>query len=201
MSNEFPAKLTLEPDTRAWDEAIRGVLTPDEVNRALVPAINRAADAAKTEAFKQATSQYTIKRKDVVDTLRVHKASAGQSNPGAELVFTGARIPILQFKVKPQAGFSFKGMPRAGRPRMFVQVRKDGGRSSRSLFVANMHGDKGKARAWRRTSEERFPVKAGKGPSMPQMVGNSQSVEAIQSKASDVLARRVDHELARIMSR
>ena len=198
MSDE-QISITITPNAdaiEAWSKATRGIIKPAEFNRALSRAINRTIAEVRTEAFKQATSQYTIKSKDISNTVRTTTASP--TSLSAEARFTGGRIPLLKFIVKPAGGFSFKGMSRQGRPQLFVQIRKDGGGPADGLFAAKL----GEAtRIYSRSGKEKFPIKSATGPSIVSMVGNEEAVAAIQGRADIALSKRLDHEMKRVLEK
>jgi len=197
--SEFPLNIRLEPDkgtVEAWRKAASGIVKPADVEKALVLAINRTLSAVKTEALKQATSRYTIKRKDIADYFKTARATT--STMYAELTAESPRIPLLKFKVKPAAGFSFKGKPTEGRPSLFVQIRKDGGGPAKGLFVARLGREPG---VYKRKGPKRFPLSSATGPSVVSMVGNKEAVDAIQTRARDMLAKRIDHEMTRLMEK
>ena len=197
--DDHPMNISIEPDkgaVEAWEKASQGVVKPEAFKRALALAVNRTLAQTRAEAIRQAMAQYAVKRKSLLDAIRTRPASA--SAPSAELTFTGPRIPLMQFIVKPSGPISFKGKPRQGRPQLYVQVRKDGGGPAKGLFVANM----GKEPAvYKRKTPKRFPVSAEKGPSIVSMVGNETARQAIQEKAREALEKRIDHEMNRLMQK
>jgi len=193
--NDNPIRITLEPNLGEWERAARSVLSPEELRAVIAQAINRTLNQGKTVALRQATKQYTIKRGDIDKTVRIYSASKNQDNPSGAMVFRGSRIPLRKFIVKPIGGISQKGIPRAARPHLFIQMRKDGGgTTSNPIFWM-------KQIVARRTTANRLPIAEETGPSIASMVGNDEAVQVIQDTLDDVLDRRIDHEIRRMMQR
>jgi hypothetical protein len=198
-SKGFPVELSLAPDSATKDvfELVkRGILKQSQVEKALSRAINRAVAQARTEAFRQITTQYTIKRKDVANTVKTEIAST--SKLSASLEFKGARNPLLKFKVTPS-----KPNPRKP-PVLRVQIRRDGGGKAKGLFVArwkNKYGAANDYGVYKHWGKGRYQIQAETGPSVVSMVGNQTAVQAIQKKAQESLNERINHEIGRILDR
>lgn len=189
---------------------------PKAVPRAAARAINRAAAAAKTEAWGQVKKTYTIKRAKVSKAWgKVTKATA--ANPRAKLISRGPVMPLSYFNIKPKS-------PPKRRPKnpVFVQVRKDGGGQIQDAFVARMksghtgifhrmqEGTKGEIFKYK---ENPRPKKRGQGmtkgiaaieqnygPSVPQMLGNKTVFAFIEERSSRVLNKRFAHEVNAILN-
>jgi len=197
MKSDRPLTITLEPDKdmiREWEKATRGVLNKEEFNKAVALAINRALEAATAESKRQITKQYTVKKKDLDDAISQRKASPNFL--GAELTYKGPRLNLLQFVVKPPEVRTFKGMPKHGRPKLFVQIRRDGGGLAEGLFVQQIRFNKA---VYKRADSERYPVLLQQGPSAASMAGTDTSAAAIQARAQEILDRRIEHEMKRAL--
>lgn len=155
---------------------------------ALSRALNRAASNAKTNASKKAREQYTIKAKDINQTINITKASSGSLR--AVVKSKGERIPLIKFKVSP-ANPRPKNPPKV----LKVQVKKDGLKALVGAFVANVNGNK----VFKRTTSKRLPIQQLYGPAVPQMLGASTIEEYVESEATKMFNQRLDHEVERIM--
>lgn len=198
-SQDFPLTLQLDPDARAvetWRKAAKGLVKPSQIDKALAMAINRALASMRTEANKQARAQYVVKRDDIINAMKATNASV--SKLSAELVFTGGRMPLLQFKVSPPTPNPYKGKRPKERPGLKVQIRKDGGGKAPHLFVQDLgHG----AAVYKRESKGKYHLAKETGPSVVSMVGNETAKVAIQARAQQVLSERIDHEMRRLLQK
>ena len=156
----------------------------------LARAINRAAANVKTNMSKLTTQKYMIKNKAIKDTITIKKAN--KSNLGALVKSkTNNRIPLYKFKINP------KTRPKKPPKSYKAQVRKSGSlKSILGAFVANINGIN---RLMQRKTAKNLPIKQLFGPSIPEMVGNKESIRKIQEEANETLKRRIDHEINRIL--
>lgn len=198
-----PIDITIQPDKDAietWKKATRGVVKPDAFNKALMRAINRALAAAKTQAKKEVSQRFTVKQKDIADTVKTK--TAGGSSLHAELRFTGQNIPAIKFKIKPNTP-----QP-AQRPTITVQYKKDGGGPAPGKFVAVMKS--GHVGVFARSQDKfmkknplRQAIEELAGPSVVGMltVNDGDPSEAIQDRANEILSARIDHEMRRLLDK
>jgi hypothetical protein len=197
---DYPAALTITPDANtlaAWKEASRGLVKPQQFNKALALAVNRALKAARTEALKQATAQYTVKNTDIKGTASMAYAHAGR--PEGEARFTGPRIPLMKFKIDPKTPPPQAGIPVSARQGMKkVQIRKDGGGPVPYLTVINLQGEPA---VYRRTGSGKYSLTKETGPSVVSMVGNDTAAAAIMARAQEIMDERLDHEMKWMFSK
>lgn len=150
-------------------------------------AINRAATNAKTNASKKVREQYTVKAKDVKDTIKIKKAT--KSNLVSIVKSSGERIPLIKFKVSPPN-------PRPStHPVLKVGVKKGGLKTLVGAFVADVNGNK----VFKRTSSSRLPIQQLFGPAVPQMMNNDSVKDYIEQEATKMYQQRLDHEIERIL--
>lgn len=191
---------------------------PKAIPKAAARAINRAATAAKTEAWKQVKKDYTIKRARVSKAWdKTPKATA--SNLSTKLISRGSVMPLSYFRIKPKS-------PPKRRPKnpVYVQVRRDGGGTIRSAFVARtksehtgvfhrmQQGTRGPILKFMKGGAPR-PKKKGVGmtkgkaaiqqnygPSVPQMLASKSVSAFIEERASEILNKRFEHEVNAILN-
>lgn len=155
----------------------------DDIVRCIVRATNRAAVHARKVGLQEIGKIYAIK------TNQVRKQAAIRDEMlGTTIHVKGHMIPIangstgeiVQYKGKVQA----KGI--------FVQVKKGSG----SLVPRSFdHG----GRFFARTSKKRFPIKGLYGPSVPQLFGNPDVMDAMEEAGMDMYEKRLEHELDRLI--
>lgn len=164
----------------------------EKVPSALQRALNRAASNVKTNLVKQATEQYTIKAKDVRETIKIYNANT--QNIMAVVESKGRRIPLINFNVRPR-NYSPKAPPKV----LQVEVKRDGLKSLHGAFINT--GKSGKQHVLKRTGESRYPIHIKYGPSVPEMLGNKNIKEYVEQEAYKMLDKRIEHEINRLIER
>lgn len=164
---------------------------PEGVAKAAVPAMNRASLAAKTFGIRKMMATYTTKRANIAKTIRMVKAT--RSNLVAGFSSKGTRLPLKAFQVRPSSRSTARSV-------LSVQVRKDsGGKGIARGFVNAVSG--GKLAVLQREGSSRYPIRMLFGPAVPQMLGEAGVVEEIEERGTGVLAKRLDHEIGRLLAR
>lgn len=165
-----------------------------EASKVLSRAINRATTTARAEAVRAVREGYHIRASDVRETMSVHKANAKSLT--ARVTSKGKTMPLINFDVSPKR-------PSPGRKSPYTaRVSKAGGRTSLGhAFVARMPN--GKVGVFERYGPYRRPIgqkiRELHGPSVPQMLGSKGVVEHVSEKAREMMDRRIDHEVKRIL--
>ncbi|OLN21405.1 hypothetical protein BTO30_14895 [Domibacillus antri] len=162
---------------------------PNGLPKAVMRAVNRSAQSARTEAGRAARQEYHIKQADVTSTIRIHRASMGDF--GASVVSKGSVIPLIKFRVNPKAP-----NPKRKRP-ITARVKKGGGGPIPGAFVAQMRS--GYIGVFSRVGKPRLPIEQLYGPSIPQMLGSDTVSAWVENKAYDTLQKRLDHEISRLV--
>ncbi len=150
--------------------------TPEQVPIVLSRAINRAGQAGKTQAAREARSRYTVRHGDVLKTLKINRASRG--NLHASISSRGELIPLLAFN------------PRMTKKGVSVAVKKGERKQLKSLFITTLKNPRdgaGATNVFGRVSAARFPLRGHYGPSIPQMIENDESIAAIEGRVTEVL--------------
>lgn len=174
---------------------------PGGAKRALSRSLNRATIAGQTAAIKNLRDGYHVKAGDIRSTIRISKASP--SRLSAEINSKGSAIRLIKFKVNPQTVNAKRRTP------VRVGVAKGGQSVIKAGFIARMpNGTKGvfertgkfkTARAGRYAGRKREMIEQKFGPSVPQMLGNKTIVKEISERATEMLDKRLDHEINRIL--
>ena len=154
---------------------------------ALANAINRSMEMVKTEALRQATSKYTIKKGELSDSIKFTRSSGG--NLTARIVSTGSVIGLDHFKLTPKTRGKYKKTVNS-------IVKKVEGGSIPNAFIAYSDGRLG---AFKRKSTKRLPIERLMGPSAPQMLGEDSILEYLQGFMEEKLNMRLEHEIERLM--
>lgn len=163
--------------------------TPRQIPIVAALAINRAAEAARTQAGRSVRETYNVKHKDVISTIKIKKASPNDLH--ADIRSRGSVLELMKFKVNPT-----RPQPKRKAP-ITVSVKKGSSKSIKEGFVAQMSN--GHINVFTRVSNKRLPIKGHYGPSIPQMLGNDSVVRFVEDKAEEVLGNRLEHEINRML--
>lgn len=167
---------------------------PGAMPKAMVNALNRAADAARTEAARRVRDSYYIKVGDVRDTIKIERASAESKAPRVTVRSRGTRRPLIHFRVKPDT-------PRPKNPPVILRagVKRDGGlKGLPHVFVARGTSS-GKVHVLKRTTGKRYPLHIKYGPSVPEMIGVENIRKWVEQRATETLGKRLEHEIDRVL--
>jgi hypothetical protein len=172
---------------------------PDAAPEAMARAINRAAEAAKTEAARKVRETYIVRHKDVVDTIKISRASP--THLMARVISTGTVFPLTKFRVTPKEPQPQRAAAvrwKKARPfKVTARVKRGEGGPIKSAFVARMSS--GHVGVFKRVSEARSPIQQLYGPSIPQMLDSKTVSEWVYEKARETMDKRLDHEITRIL--
>lgn len=158
--------------------------TPEQIPIVLSRAINRAAQAGRTQAAREARSRYTVRHGDVLKTLKINRASRGDLQ--ASISSRGELIPLIAFN------------PRMTKKGVSVAVKKGERKQLKSLFISTLKNPRyssGATNVFGRETTNRIPLRGHFGPSIPQMIENEESIASIESRASEVLEERARHDI------
>lgn len=168
-------------------EALKFV--PEKLPGVLSRAINRAAESARTEAGRKAREQYYIKQRDVVSTIRIRQATP--DDLAAIVISRGNLVPLTKFRVTPNRPQPTRKSP------IIVRVKKGGGGPIKHAFVARMRS--GHLGVFNRAGKKRLPIMERYGPSVPEMLNSDTVSQYVEAKASEVLEKRLEHEIERVL--
>ena len=149
------------------------LLSPDAVYKASMASAKRALMAVRTAGSKKVRQIYTIKARDINSRITVKGADGG-----AEMRIKGPMEGIKKYRgaVKSYG--------------IFAMIKKGNGmRVPRSFALNDSY--------LMRTGPARYPLKGIYGPSVPQLFGNPEVVEVIQTRGQEMFAKRLEHEIMR----
>lgn len=160
--------------------------TPRQARIVFWRAINRAATAGKTRASVNIRKEYVIKAEDIKKRIKIRKATANTLS--AQIRASGPVTPLMKFDVTP-------AFPDAMQVR--ARVKKGSRKPIQNGFVVRMSN--GHVNVFTRVGSSRFPIRGRYGPSVAQMMGKDKNVDDIQDRIQEVLDKRLEHELDRLL--
>jgi hypothetical protein len=166
---------------------------PDASPKAIVRAVNRSAEAARAELSRKLRETYYIKHADITNATKIKPASVDQKRFSATVKVRGTRRELSQFRVSPKTP-----NPKNPPKRIRVAVKKSGLKPLPGAFV-NRGMSSGLFHVMKRVGKARYPVHIKYGPSIPEMAGNPEVTAAVEQRAQEMLERRLDHEITRIL--
>lgn len=202
--NDIPIKLAVnQKQMDEWRKIMGRVATSDEINGAVAQAINRALENVKTVTVKGLTSQYAVKRATVAAAQKIR--TANKRDLGGEVRYTGKAVPLEDFKLKPSKIQSWKGKTVSARPQLAVEIKKGETKPYAHAFLQQIYGDK--PRVYARVPGKKvegfpgFPVKIQRGPAVAGMLEESGIAAEAQTSGNETLAKRIDHEISRMLTK
>ena len=181
----------------------------DKAPIAMYRAINDSVAKTKTETKRAISKRYHIKQKDVKDNIYPFKAS--KSKLKGAIVTRGEKISLYNFKTKEgkliSAAVLRENSPKSleHNPKAFIATMKNKGKDGSSsehmgIFERKIPGEqhvkkrkkmkKGKERA---VTKHNVQIRELKGPAVPQMMGNVETMEVIKAAANETLRKRLEH--------
>ena len=193
-------QINIEMDSREIEKVLRKVRKiPNGVKTALKRALNKTVTGMKTDALKEVTQNYVVKRKDVADKLKVDRATS--AHLGIQLSSRGRPVRSIKFKHKVN-----RRPGRAGATAAFLQVKKGGsggllsGSANRNIskgFVASMpNGTRGIfQRTGKISSRRKEPIKQTYSVGVSEMLSSTTTAEAINNKAIERFNKNLNHSV------
>ena len=167
---------------------------PDEkdAKKAAYRAINRSLVSGRKAAGEEVAKDYKISGGKVNKLGKFKRANS--SNIEAEIKWKGPAIPLEEWGTNP------RNPPKRRRKKPILGTVFRGTKTVyRGAFIANYNS--GKARAYVRTTKKRFPIRRVYGPSAAQLVGAKLVRERFTKRASEMLEKRLEHEINYIISK
>ena len=170
---------------------------PKEIRPAIAHAINKTMDSTITQVKKEVSAEYTIKQKDVAQSIKRERAKV--NNLSSTSTSLGNPIPVYKFKhtpmKPPDPKIGYKQPVRA-------TIKKGSGRK----IVKNKVGNKGfilKRNGFNmifaRKGSKPYPIERIFSLSIPQMIsdkdGKKGSVHRIQARAQEMLDKKIEQEI------
>jgi len=156
------------------------------VPRVLAPAINRALSSGRTVVKKEIRKEYIIKAKDI--PISLHRAN--YTTLGGELLIKDSMLELNKFRYLPK--FARRGRMRR---ELFAQVKVGRGGTISRGFVTNSG-----AGPYVRRGDARLPIKKLLAIGAPIMASQPAVGPVANKRMGDVLAKRLDHEIKRVLS-
>lgn len=175
------------PQLERLQERLKDV--PKKIPVVTARAINRAAEAARTEGSRFVRETYHVKHTAVLKKIKIKKAYP--ADLVADIRVTGRPLSVINFRVRKN-----KPLPTRGKYAV-VRVKKGGGGRIKGSFVLTT--TQGYTNVFTRVTKDRFPLRSIHGPSVPQMMGNKEGLKKMEDKAREVLDKRLDHEIERVL--
>lgn len=190
---------------------------PDQARTVFRNAINRGLTAARVQGEKEIKSRYLITSGGLKRWKRItiYRAQQTASDVVGEINFAGGKVPLYRFRVSPKvrrntnrfvngrSGWKVNRAVKAG------DIRDNGMMRMPNAFIAKF--ESGHMGIFERTGEK-TSVKRTKtqykdklreyyGPAIADMLDFKEAREAVQDRAGEVVAQRIDHELWRVVSK
>lgn len=162
-------------------------------------AINRTAKQARRELSDETRREYTIKNKYFNQSAKIFNAT--NQNLEATIKISGGPLDLTEYKVKP-------GTPSIGshRPDVYsANVKIATGfkklirpSDNQKAFVAQFSS--GHKAVAERVGKERLPLRTLKGPSVPSIVGNENTVYGkVKPVIQEQLQHNIDMQIKRVL--
>lgn len=166
-----------------------GAIGSEKAHTAFARAINRTVDMVYTQTVRTLVKQTSAPRAVVIAAMRKKRASTSGGALEGAVVATGRHLPLKLFK-----------------PRQFKAGTKATVWGKRQMFAGTFMGPKPGAVAmalgghvWKRAGAGRLPIEKLFGPSIPVEMVKDQSAAQFQAIAPPILARRIEHEIGRLL--
>lgn len=165
---------------------------PKGAEKAMKSVIQRANSTVRSEALKGITSVYAISKQNVrAETTIKVRTRAESGGVVGTVSFAGYKIPLYRFNVSPTLPVQ--------RATVSAGVKRDSGQTPfAQAFIAVMKS--GHTGMFERDGKSRLPITEFMGPSAAQMAANSVVVEQVEEKAQEVINKRIEHEITRILN-
>lgn len=167
----------------------------DADKKVLKPAMARALMSGKTEAKRQAMQVYHVKAGDFNQNSYITYKGIKHHAEGemiGEISFAGTPIPLAKYKINPTSPAE-GAMPAAAALKANAPIPFDKANDVHVLQMQSGHigifkGEDGK-------------IKELYGPSPPRMIENEEVRLKIEKKVDEVLNKRIEHEMERLLSK
>ncbi len=158
-------------------------------------AMNRASTIARTAAVKKTTTDYNIKKKDVMKYVTLNKATSSRLE--VRFHVSASSIPLLDFTTR-----AFKALPRqVQRKRKGVRykVKKVGGTKVLAHSFINKSKSRGSNYVLLREGKSRYPLVPKTVISAATMMRNAKGDEEFVDVFKKVFESNFKHEMSRLM--
>lgn len=157
--------------------------------KVLYNAINRGLNKVKTVAAKDAASVYTVSTSTIKSAAHSKQKNATSGSMVGSITFSGHKLPLKKFKVSGTGG--------RGRKTVSAIVKKGSGGSLPHAFVRNLGNG---VSVFERKTSKRESSETLMALSAAQMIGNDDVLMNIEHEVSEVVEKRIEHEISRILA-
>ncbi|WP_438449410.1 phage tail protein [Gorillibacterium sp. sgz5001074] len=177
---------TIKVDTSQLNRVMKGLAGLEkQAPKAFMSALNRTLDHVYSKTGRIVTKHYNVSAREIKQSMSKNRAT--YSRPKAWILVRSRRFTLGRFlpgglgskskvaKVKIKKGPGYKKV--GGKPGAFVQKA-----------TGNTH-------VFRRTGKGRYPVEMLRTISPTQMIENLDVAEEIQTAGSQMLLKRLEHEI------
>lgn len=164
------------------------------INTAINRAAKRAANSAKTEIKRQIPKLYTIPSAHVEKTITTFSNNGG-GTVGATIKISDSPIALPKFT----GTVPNKPNPRNPQIQEICIRKSEGVKTVPGWFPALMKN--GHIGIFKRETKKRSPIQQKFGPGTANMVKNAEIVESVTNRASEILSKRIDHEIGRLLEK
>lgn len=162
---------------------------PEEITKVSVRAINRATTTGSNMAAKEGVKHYFLKQKEIKSAISIRKANYRELN--SEVTAYGNPRRLIKYKVNnkiPNTKIPVKVAVKRGQPMKYMGEK---------TFVAKM--DNGSIGIFKRRGKNPYPIDQLYGPSISSMYRNDSLTKTIYENAQEMLEKRLDHEIDRVL--
>ncbi len=152
-------------------------------------AINRGLNKVKTVAAKDAASVYTVSTSTIKSAAHTKQKNATSGSIVGSITFSGHKLPLKKFKVSGTGGQRRKAVS--------AIVKKGSGGALLHAYVRNLGNGAG---VFERKTSKRESSETLMALSAAQMIGNDDVLMNIEHEASEVVEKRIEHEISRILA-
>ncbi|SHN77271.1 phage tail protein [Desulfitobacterium chlororespirans] len=163
---------------------------PEQIPAVAVRAINRAAEASRSAVSKFVREEYFIGASNLTGRIKIKKAY--QADMVADIYAKDRTISSINFKVRAN-----KPLPKKGSYAHLRVKKSSSGGMVKGSFITTVRGRH--RNVFTRVTKNRFPLRSLHSPSVPQMMGHEDGIRVMEETAREVLEKRLEHEVERVL--
>jgi len=165
--------------TQRYANALAGI--PGALERAQYDAMKRAGQKARTQAGRLASARYQIS----AGQFKSHTTEKvrGEGTAFLTITFSGAVIPLKEFKVRSSASG------------VYARAKQGGGNIRRGFIDAKLGGG-----VFERKGTSRLPIEQKYGPATAQMMNDEEVKAQMDQTITETYDERMEHEVTRILN-
>ena len=182
------------------NSALKRILS--ESPRAVARAVNRTMDGLRTDAVKETSERYFVKSKDVRSSLLFQKATS--DNLMGAMISRGKRHSLADYQISPRRPrYQRNDYGKKVQVPVTAAVKRAGGLKSfkapltNAVFLVKRSG--GRYFPFYRIGKGKWKINSLISPSMPQIVGNEDTVKTMEKGAQERFFKRLNHEAMQLL--